>query len=170
MEYKGQLKGFPKEVVDLMLKRQVEQGNKEDISVFERELFSDINEGGITWSETHEGDEFWEYVMNGNFDVFFELYPKQTEPKQSEPKYGDIVYCHLGSGNWVPRVLIKTLGGGACLTWQGAVNVDESKNIESSDKWRPGERRTSPPITKYTKQQIADKIGEDVDSCEITTE
>lgn len=38
MKYKGELEGFP-EVVEKMLERQVEQGNKRDVSVFERSKF-----------------------------------------------------------------------------------------------------------------------------------
>ena len=47
--YRGDLKGFPREIVHLMLKHQIEQGNKEDISVFE-ELFGTGEQLGLSMS------------------------------------------------------------------------------------------------------------------------
>ena len=46
--YKGQLEGFPSEIVERMLKYQVEQGNKEDVSVFENILDTNRYFGGFT--------------------------------------------------------------------------------------------------------------------------
>ena len=34
MEYKGELKGFPHEVVEKMLDRQEEQGNERDVRLY----------------------------------------------------------------------------------------------------------------------------------------
>lgn len=80
MKYKGELEGFPEEVVEKMLERQVEQGNKRDVSVFECHKSASINAGGFYWSESEEGRSFWEEVIsNKNFDVFFECYPKKEE-------------------------------------------------------------------------------------------
>ena len=76
--YKGQLKGFPQEVVEKMLERQVEQGNKRDLSVFEVCYNSDKNMGGFDWVATIEGDDFWGNVIHGeNFSLFFERYPQK---------------------------------------------------------------------------------------------
>lgn len=70
--YKGQLKGFPTEVVEKMLERQVQQGNERDVSVFEDDISS-----GFTWGKTIEGYEFWESVIRKeNFDLFFKRYPR----------------------------------------------------------------------------------------------
>lgn len=80
MKYKEKLEGFPEEVVEKMLERQVEQGNKRDVSVFECHKSASINSGGFYWSESEEGNSFWEEVIsNKNFDVFFERYPKKEE-------------------------------------------------------------------------------------------
>jgi len=70
--YKGQLEGFPKEVVEKMLERQEEQGNERDVSVFEEGKFA-----GFYFEDTEEGRYFWDDVIrNRNFNVFFEKYPK----------------------------------------------------------------------------------------------
>lgn len=85
--YKGRLKDFPKEVVDLMLERQFEQTEKRDITVFEADEFSVVVDGGFYWGDTIEGYDFWkEVVEDRNFDVFFERYPKkESEQVQEQP-------------------------------------------------------------------------------------
>jgi len=78
--YKGQLQGFPNEVVEKMLERQVEQGNKRDVSVFERFNRDCVN--GFSWANTKEEYYFWdEVICEKNFNLFFEKYPKEEEIK-----------------------------------------------------------------------------------------
>ncbi len=77
-EYKGQLKGFPKEVVEKMLERQVEQGNPRSVEVFERICASDTS--GFVWGKSPEGIMFWgSVIFDKNFDLFFKKYPKQKQ-------------------------------------------------------------------------------------------
>lgn len=77
--YKGQLKGFPQEVVEKMLERQVEQGNKRDVSVFEGSKSSGRYGDGFSWDESIEGWDFWDDVINGeDFELFFQRYPRQA--------------------------------------------------------------------------------------------
>lgn len=78
MNYKGQLQGFPKEVVDKMLEHQERQGNEKDITVFEQNIEATKPTGGFTWEDTHEGRIFWSDVISCNrFDTFFAMYPKK---------------------------------------------------------------------------------------------
>lgn len=71
--HEGQLEGFPKEVIDKMLERQVEQGNERNVNVFKIERYD-----GFYWEETIEGYTFWSSVIrNKDFDLFFAKYPKQ---------------------------------------------------------------------------------------------
>lgn len=72
------LKDFPIEVVEKMIERQVGQGNKADVSVFQFRVHSDQSHGGFTWSKTPEGITFWNDVTKGNFDRFFKKYPKRN--------------------------------------------------------------------------------------------
>jgi hypothetical protein len=77
MKFKGQLKGFPKEVVNKMLERQVEQGNELNKFVYENENIAGRSDKGFTWQNTIEGHEFWSNVINKkDFDLFFQKYPK----------------------------------------------------------------------------------------------
>lgn len=76
----NQIKDFPKEVIEKMLERQVEQGNKRDVTVFEKSEWEIKLDGGFDWDKTIEGDEFWREVIDEkNFALFFEKYPKQEQ-------------------------------------------------------------------------------------------
>lgn len=105
-KYKGDLKGFPEEVVEAMLFYQEEQGHKRDVTVFERDRFSGDYDGGFTWRETVEGHEFWQEVLgNKNFDLYFDKYPKK-EVKVEERECREVkepMRCRidLGGGNKV---------------------------------------------------------------------
>ena len=84
MEYKvkqedlvGEIKDFPIEVVQKMVERQVEQGNKADVSVFQGYRNSGKGLDGFTWINSIEGYDFWdEVIYKKNFNLFFEKYPK----------------------------------------------------------------------------------------------
>ena len=74
------LKNFPIEIVQKMLEYQVEQGNKEDISVFQRRVSTDKSCGGFSWTKTCEGIEFWKNVIHKKqFGIFFNKFPKKSE-------------------------------------------------------------------------------------------
>ena len=68
---------YPPEVIELMLKRQQEQGNPRDIRPFLVIIRMDKRQKGFNWDETKEGYGFWQDVLiNVNFDAFYKLYPK----------------------------------------------------------------------------------------------
>ena len=78
LTYGGEIADFPIEIVERMLECQVEQGNKRDVSVFEREKKTTKHFNGFFWGETKEDLYFWEEVIaNKNFDLFFQKYPKK---------------------------------------------------------------------------------------------
>lgn len=80
-EFKGYLKGFPPEVVEKMLERQVEQGCRRDVSIFERDHYAGFYIGGFDWHNSIEGYDFWNTVIGYKyFDHFFERYPKIDFP------------------------------------------------------------------------------------------
>ena len=82
--YKGGIKDFPKEVGIWMMDCQEAQGNKRDISVFEKEKCADKTMGGFHWDEIIDEDPFCSKVIIGkDFDLFFEKYPKKTSPEKT---------------------------------------------------------------------------------------
>jgi hypothetical protein len=100
--YKGQLEGFPREVVEKMLERQVEQGNKRDVKLFESFAERSKYVGGFKWHGTREGQEFWgKVIVRRDFDLFFERYPKElTLPEKwyvlySNKEEFDIINKHF---------------------------------------------------------------------------
>lgn len=83
----GEIKGFPIEVVRKMVEEQVRQGNKADVSIFQKKNYADKENGGFKWKDTKEGFKFWDTVIiYEEFDKFFEKYPKQetTEMQDAE--------------------------------------------------------------------------------------
>ena len=92
-EPKGQLIGFPKEIIARMLECQEEQGNPRDISAFERDRTAGRGGKGFIWDKTKEGVDFWDDVIRiKNFNLFFEKYPKQDyQDNPQEFKEGDEV-------------------------------------------------------------------------------
>ena len=99
MEFKGELRGFPKEVVERMLFWQENQTGERDISVFEEDVATHSYRGGFNWEDTIEGYEFWDDVIrNRNFDRFYEITGGKVEETSGEPMR---CYIDLGGGNKV---------------------------------------------------------------------
>lgn len=74
-DYKGDLKGFPPEIVEKMLDRQEQQGNGRDIEVFEGVITSPKSAGGFNWNRTPEGYYFWNAVIRDRrFSIFWDRY------------------------------------------------------------------------------------------------
>ena len=97
----GELKDFPIEVVEKMLEKQVEQGQKRDVTVFQRNRLALT--GGFDWSLTSEREKFWtDIIIRKNFDLFFVRYPK-FESIQNECKE-DPKTCLAPSSSWLEEV------------------------------------------------------------------
>ena len=80
-DLKGQIENFPIEVVQKMVEKQVHQGHKADVKVFQ--VKSDSCCDGFEWARTIEGDSFWRNVIyQADFPLFFEKYPKKKEKKE----------------------------------------------------------------------------------------
>ena len=76
----GDIEGFPIEVVQRMIELQVEQGNKADVSVFQNRKSCSGGSGGFEWCDTTERHDFWQKViLNRDFKIFFEKYPKENK-------------------------------------------------------------------------------------------
>lgn len=66
------LKDLPQPIRELAEKRIREQGNEPRLNSY---LSDDKSEGGFNWHDTFEGEDFWNEIDNGNFDVFYQLNP-----------------------------------------------------------------------------------------------
>ena len=132
--YRGDLKGFPKEIVERMLECQVEQGNEKDVSVFETILDADRYFGGFTWRDTIEGSNWWsEVIDNKNFNMFFNKYPKTSQyPKvmmvgNSYPLTRKRVVFMEKCGKFITWADVETLEGAetelGTSTWKYAEDI-----------------------------------------------
>lgn len=129
--YKGQLKGFPKEIVERMLECQVEQGNPRDVSIFERYPNADQHSGGFNWRDTIEGDDWWSKIIyDKNFDIFFLKYPKTSYPRV------------MMVGNSYPLTRKRVVFMEKCgkfLTWDSADNLKDAENAILVTSWKYAE-------------------------------
>lgn len=76
-DIKGDINGFPIEVVQAAVERGAAQGN-EPRQVIESLQWSRTS--GFTWQRTPEGHHFWSKVMDcRDFTVFFERFPRSIE-------------------------------------------------------------------------------------------
>ena len=76
----GDIEGFPIEAVQRMIECQIEQGNKDDVTVFQNKNSCGIEDGGFDWIKTKEFLAFWDDVICvKNFNTFFEKYPKDKK-------------------------------------------------------------------------------------------
>ena len=129
--YKGQLDGFPREIVERMLECQVEQGNPKDVSVFEKHKEASVEKGGFYWSDTSEGRDFWVDILSlRRLDTFFKKYPKTTYPKV------------MMVGNSYPLTLKRVVFMKKCgkfIAWVKAETLEDSKDKFDTSAWEYAE-------------------------------
>jgi hypothetical protein len=98
-DLKGEIKGFPIEVVQKMVDNQVLQGNKANVLVFQHDATAPHFEGGFDWDETKEGYTFWECIIDGRkFDVFIKHFSNDkvyTCMLQDKSKHNANIIKHL---------------------------------------------------------------------------
>lgn len=79
--YKGELTGFPQEIVEKILDEQERQGNKRDVSVFEKKAEAQLEDGGFDWESTNQDYLFWESILSyGELDYFYEDFYEKYKP------------------------------------------------------------------------------------------
>jgi len=158
---KGQLEGFPLEIIDKIIEKQVEQGNEANVEVFEDNITIDRDLGGFDWIDTEEGREFWLKVINNKeFNLFFKKYPKEDKelplPRVIEVK------CEGGDDFWVKRVCIKIINGEA-VCWDGAETLEEAENekyVTVWEQWREVQEESKP---EYKPFDFSDGIKNHLD-------
>lgn len=86
---------YPPEIIELMLRRQEEQGNPRSIKPFLNEVRASSGAGGFIWNRTLEKDDFWEEVLGGrNFKLFYDRYPKKDKTLELCQKIEELI-SHL---------------------------------------------------------------------------
>ena len=162
---------------------QVEQGNKDDINVFQKTDYLPSSSGGFTWDNTVEGFDFWDDVINGKeFDVFFKKYPKkeidthvyyrgnaergdeiisELEKLGGTNNYGeyngkcdDVLYFLDPISKQIRRINTDTYVG------QGDLMLDLLKSFYT-EKFLPEPKPETIEIDgkKYNKQEVLDRVN-----------
>lgn len=70
------IKDLPRQIKELALKRQVEQGNEPNE---ELDLIENKGNGNFMWDKTPERDLFWCKINLGNFKPFYDIYPQDVD-------------------------------------------------------------------------------------------
>lgn len=73
----GEIKGFPIEIVQKMVDYQVAQGNKADVTVFQKLATASRLDGGFNWLETEEYMDWMGIIYHEEFSIFFKYNPKK---------------------------------------------------------------------------------------------
>ena len=153
MQYQGELKGFPPEVVELMLQRQVEQGNTRDIEVFEEERNAGKENGGFTWIDTPEGRNFWNSIISEkDFNLFFEKYPKEQKTLETVNCYPKVMLVSDDGETWYKRVVFA-FKNSYYLAWDVAETLEEAERYTVVNLWHFAKELQEPKI-KLTKENL----------------
>lgn len=128
-EFKGQLKGFPPEVVKKMLENQIMQGNPRNIEVFEKSTSAIKSNGGFNWDITPENNNFWRKVIDDkNWNIFFNLYPKTIYPK--------VMLVSNDNQIWKKRVVVIAKDDNRYISWGIAETLEQRKEASSATVWK----------------------------------
>ena len=162
MNYKGQLAGFPVEIVEKMLEYQVLQRNPRNVKLFEINNCASSLSGGFTWDDTPEGDDFWsDVIFRKNFERFFEKYPKQAYPKVM------LVSDRNSIENTHKRVVFMEKNG-KYIAWDSAKTLADAEEATSASGWKYAWNiPVKDNIIELTLEDIAKLKGVDVNRIRI---
>lgn len=165
----GDLKGFPIEVVQKMVEERVKQGEKGDVTVFQKKA-----NGGFFWDRTFNGFDFWSRVIGcEDFDLFFKEYPKEkieqkAETKESNSEYPKMMQVSNDGINWYNRIVISK-SFDLYFAFFDKYTLEQVETMDKSVLERQIEIdiwnfvKEIPEKVVITKQQIAEKFGIDVE-------
>ena len=157
--YKGEIEGFPQEVVEKMLYYQEQQGYKRDVTVFEKDKRSGNIYKGFIWYNTPEGVSFWnKIIQQRNFQVFFEKYPKTTYPKVMMVSNEPITAKNPGA----PRVVFMEKNG-HYIAWLDAKTLKHAEDEYLSMPWKYAKDIITPTIVELTFKDISEGKGVGID-------
>lgn len=166
----GNLKGFPIEVVEKMLERQKEQKGYRNISEFQTN-----NRSGFIWAGSPEGHNFWQEIIQlKRFNLFFEKYPHEKEYVyiyQDGTKNGKDIINTLIKYGGVDQFKLFGESRGTIYCIRPNNNVIVAVNPDSPEgslvKTFYTEIQPESSVVEYTMQEIADKLGINVNELRI---
>lgn len=104
MDYKGDISGFPVDVVEAMLDQQENQGNERNVSVFENNKWSGKTVKGFDWADTPNDINFWERVIvDEEFSLLRQYIPIEVKSRVlavNELKSGAVYFLKANSSRF----------------------------------------------------------------------
>ena len=78
--FKGQINWLPDFIGEELMNQQELQGNKRDISVFEKDIKSEMSEGGFDWYKTEQQVLFWQRILvDKDINLFLAWFKPELE-------------------------------------------------------------------------------------------
>lgn len=85
--FKGQIDWLPDFIGEELMNQQELQGNKRDISVFEKDVRAEKSEGGFYWHETEQQRLFWfRILLEQDINLFLACFKPELEVWYDEKK------------------------------------------------------------------------------------
>ena len=85
--FKGQIDWLPDFIGEELMNQQAYQGNKRDISVFEKNIGAYKSKGGFSWDKTQQGYDFWSIVLvSEDINLFLAWFKPELEVWDCEDK------------------------------------------------------------------------------------
>lgn len=137
-DIRGEIAGYPIEIIQAAVDRGVEQGGNEN-SVIRSLQYS--TSGGFSWSETPEGHSFWQRIMvKRKFNLFFQRYPRELIDGvhyfvvNTDRKYWiDIAKIFLGEH---PRFAFKGHSGDLFYIFKHGNSINPGFALKGSPRYR----------------------------------
>ncbi|MCD0480367.1 hypothetical protein LPB90_18165 [Chryseobacterium sp. LC2016-29] len=107
---KGQLSGYPTEVISILLTEQANQNNPMNLEVFENNVKSQKSEGGFDWKDTDKGEHFFEKLITWKvFSLAYQEFP--VIPYTQEVFLETDLHSYVPSGqiNSLPKEIIEEM-------------------------------------------------------------
>ena len=163
--YKGELRGFPTEVVNWMLEQQDKQGNPKKVHVFEKDILSSRVNGGFDWYVANKGltnDFCNDVIKHKKFHLFFERFPKQS----SYPKVmwvSDFDSSLSITHKRCKRVVFMEKNN-KFISWTNAETLEDSAIENGTTFWNYAKDiEEKPQLVELTMKDISEGKGVGVD-------
>lgn len=169
----GDIENLPIGLVQLMVDYQFIQGNKPDVEVFQSCKTTDKYDGGFNWDTTIEGLDWWKEMFDD--DDFHNFYQKYGHNKyyiyQDGTIRGEDVINTLESYGADDVIGLEGTNEGYIyyITPEMTINYCEKHSSEYCLVMLAGyqEAKIEQKIVEYTLEEIAEKLGVDVNYIRI---
>ena len=153
---------IPDWIVEKMLDEQERQGNKRDVSVFEKFSTASSNAGGFDWHSSCNGENYWiDIIVSG-------IYREQPVEK----KYPRVMMVSDYGEIWFKRVVEfekEVRGKLHYFAWRGSETIEDSLEKTQLNNWKMAKEIEPEKQNKIelTLDEIAEKFGVSVENLKI---